>query len=80
MLNFVRWKATREKMDDWADRWSWLPYHGPQQVGGNDCGVFMCMGALCLAKGLDFDFGMDDVVRMRAFIMLETMATANGVE
>ncbi|MBE7181732.1 MAG: hypothetical protein INR71_11105 [Terriglobus roseus] len=40
-----------------------MPARSPQQVGGYDCGVFVCFNAFCVARGLDpaDAFGADDM-------------------
>ncbi|KAG5476234.1 hypothetical protein LSCM4_05213 [Leishmania orientalis] len=43
----------------------------PQQTNGNDCGVFVCQAAWCVAQGVAVSFAQSDVTRLREVILLE---------
>ncbi|GET89570.1 sumo1/Ulp2, putative [Leishmania tarentolae] len=45
--------------------------HIPQQANGNDCGVFVCQAAWCVAQGVAVSFTQSDVTRLREVILLE---------
>ncbi|KAG5476507.1 hypothetical protein LSCM1_04220 [Leishmania martiniquensis] len=45
--------------------------HIPQQANGNDCGVFVCQAAWCVAQGVAVSFAQSDVARLREVILLE---------
>ncbi|CBZ28029.1 cysteine peptidase, Clan CA, family C48,putative [Leishmania mexicana MHOM/GT/2001/U1103] len=48
--------------------------HIPQQANGNDCGVFVCQVAWCIAQGVAVGFTQSDVTRLREIILLELLS------
>ncbi|AYU79807.1 SUMO1/Ulp2, putative [Leishmania donovani] len=48
--------------------------HIPQQANGNDCGVFVCQAAWCVAQGVAVSFTQSDVTRLREVILLELLS------
>ncbi|CAG9576532.1 putative cysteine peptidase, Clan CA,family C48 [Leishmania major strain Friedlin] len=48
--------------------------HIPQQANGNDCGVFVCQVAWCVAQGVAVSFTQSDVSRLREVILLELLS------
>ncbi|KPI84521.1 putative SUMO1/Ulp2 [Leptomonas seymouri] len=48
--------------------------HAPQQRNGNDCGVFVCQVAWCVAHGVAVSFTQTDVTLLRQVIMLELLS------
>ncbi|CAM39461.2 putative cysteine peptidase [Leishmania braziliensis MHOM/BR/75/M2904] len=47
--------------------------HIPQQANSNDCGVFVCQVAWCVAQGVAVSFTQSDVTRLREVILLELL-------
>ena len=49
--------------------------HIPQQRNGNDCGVFVCQVAWCVANGVAVSFTQADITLLRQVITLELLST-----
>lgn len=48
--------------------------HAPQQRNGNDCGVFVCQVAWCVAQGIAVSFTQADVTLLRHVVTLELLS------
>jgi sentrin-specific protease 1 len=76
-----REKIDRYLQDEWADKHKGEDYpfkfdteHDtdvPGQSNGYDCGVFTCMFAECLARGVQPDFDQTDIKESRLVIALQ---------
>ncbi|VVC25342.1 Ulp1 protease family, C-terminal catalytic domain [Cinara cedri] len=53
--------------------WQLIKAHCPVQLNGNDCGVFTCINAECIARDADLNFTQKDIPKLRYRICYEIL-------